>query len=250
MSKFYIRASWYDAPHLNEDDIQEMLDACEPHLREARSMGIPAMGAGQVYPVKIDDITAEDNFRMQGWYRRAYGMDVGWNATAAVFGAYDPDNDVLYIYDAYIKGQADPEIHASAIRRRYPKSPYLKIPGAIDPASKSSSQIDGRNLLKLYRDEGLLLVEADNALESGIHVVYGRFTAQKLKIVRNPNTEAIIKELQTYRRDEKGKIVNKHDYHLMDCLRYLVMTGIQIAKPLPPTQDLMNPIVGSRDYGI
>lgn len=250
MSKFYIRASWYDAPHLNEDDIQEMLDSCEPHLREARSMGIPAMGAGQVYPVRIEDISAEDDFRMKGWYRRAYGLDVGWNVTAAVFGAYDPDNDVLYVYDAYIKGQADPEVHASAIRRRNPKDPHLNIPGAIDPGSKASSQVDGRNLLNMYRKEGLKLVEADNSLESGIHTVYGRMTSQRLKIVRNPNTEAIIKELQTYRRDEKGKIINKSDYHSLDALRYLVMTGIQIAKPLPPAHDAMENVRGSVSYGL
>lgn len=250
MSRFYQQCDWWSTPHLNEEDINDLLESCEPNLREARSTGTPAMGAGQVYPVRIDDIAAEMDFRMKGWYRRAYGMDVGWNVTAAVWGAYDGDNDVLYVYDAYMKGQADPEIHASAIRRRNPKNPNLTIPGAIDPGSKASSQVDGRNLLQMYRKEGLLLVEADNSLEAGIHTVYGRMASQKLKIVRNPNTEQILEEIQTYRRDDKGKIVNKSDYHLLDSLRYLVMTGIQIAKPLPPAQDLMNPIVGSRDYGI
>lgn len=250
MSKFYVRAGWDDAPHLSDDDKKEMLAGCEPHLREARSQGIPAMGAGQVYPVPERDIVIQDPVQLKGWWRRAAGMDVGWNATAVVWGAHDVDAGILYIYDCYLKGQADPEQHAAAISRRDPKNPTpMKIPIAIDPASKGRSQVDGKQLLKLYRQAGLPCIPADNSLESGIQTVYGMMQGQQLKILDNPNTQSLLRELRTYRRDEKGRIVNKNDYHLLDALRYLVMTGLKIAKPLPVNREELL-VVGSKSYGV
>lgn len=245
MSKFYIQAGWDDAPHLSEDVKKEMLEACEPHLREARSKGIPAMGAGQVYPVPERDFVIQDHIELKPWWRYAAGFDVGWNFNACVWGAYDADSGILYIYDVYLKGQADPEQHAAAIRRR--DFPKLKIPIAIDPASKGRSQIDGRQLLKLYREAGLLCVPADNSIESGINTVYGMLQGQQIRILQNPNTEALLREMRTYRRDEKGRIINKNDYHCLDALRYLVMTGLKIAKPIP--KDFSNQsLTGSKKY--
>ena len=247
MSKFYIRAGWQDAPHLDQASIDEMLAACEPHLREARSQGIPSMGSGMVFPVPERDLVVKEAVGIKPWWRRCAGFDVGYRWNACVWGAHDVDTDIVYIYDVYLKGQADPEAHASAIRRRDPKG--MKIPIAIDPASKGRSQIDGRNLMQIYRKEGLHLVPADNAVESGIQNIYARMASQRLKILENPNTEALLRELRTYRRDEQGRIVNKSDYHCTDALRYLVQTGLNIAKPLPQDTEFAH-IVGSKNYGI
>lgn len=246
-SKFYIRAGWDDAPHLGTEEKEKMLASCEPHLREARSQGIPSMGSGSVYPVLERDLVVQEAIRIKPWWRRCAGFDVGYRWNAVIWGAHDTDTDILYIYDLYLKGQADPEVHASAIRRRDPKG--MKIPIAIDPASKGRSQIDGRNLLQMYRKEGLALVPADNAVESGIQEVYARMVSQRLKILENPNTEALLRELRTYRRDEQGRIVNKSDYHCCDALRYLVMTGLKIGKPIPQDTEFAH-VTGSVNYGI
>lgn len=247
MSKFYQQCDWWSVPHLSKADIEEMLAGCEPHLREARSTGTPAMGQGQVYPISERDLLTEEAVRLKPWWRRCAGFDVGYRWNAVVWIAHDTDTDVAYVYDVYLKGQADPEVHASAIRRRDP--PNMKIPIAIDPASKGRSQVDGRNLLQMYRSEGLHLIPADNAVESGIQEVYARMVSQRLKIIQNPNTEALLKELRTYRRNDNGLIVNKSDYHIMDALRYCVMTGLKIAKPLPQQDDYSH-VVGSINYGI
>lgn len=247
--KFYIQAGWQDSPHLTPEVMEELLASCEPHLREARSKGIPSMGAGSVYPVSEEFITAPEDFRLKPWYRRAYGLDVGWNATAAVWGAYDPDNDTIYIYDCYLQGQRDPDQHAAAIMRRDPKSPKMKIPGAVDPASQGSSEIDGKNLMKLYRQAGLMLVAADNTRESVIQEIYGYMTAGKFKVVKNPNTECWFKEFRTFIRNERGKIVSESDYHLMAATRYFFSTGLKIAKPLPVDRSESH-ITGSVNYGI
>ncbi|MNL64102.1 Terminase-like family protein [compost metagenome] len=46
-----------------------------------------------------------------------------------------------------------------------------------------------------------------------------------------------IDEYRIYRRDDKGRIVKERD-HLMDATRYLVKTGLSLArvKPRPSTQ--------------
>jgi len=248
MSKFYIQAGWEDAVHLSEEDIAEMLASCEPHLRDARSKGIPSMGAGMVYPIQEEFISAEDNIRIKPWFRRCYGLDVGWNATAAVWMAFDPDADTIYVYDCYIQGQRDPEQHAAAIMRRNPKDPYLNIPGAIDPAAGGSSQVDGKQLLKLYRQAGLKVIPADNTRETAFQQIYGYMSAGKFKVLRNPNTESWFKEFRTFIRNDKGKINNEPDFHLMAATRYAFMTGLKIAKPIP--QASYESIQGSKDYGI
>ncbi len=91
--------------------------------------------------------------------------------------------------------------------------------GYIDPASKGGSQVDGEKLIKLYRDEGLILALADNAREAGIYDVYQRMTSGRLKIFSTLSN--LQKELPLYHRDGNGGIVKKND-HLMDCMRYLV----------------------------
>jgi hypothetical protein len=47
-------------------------------------------------------------------------------------------------------------------------------------------------------------------------------TSGKLKVFRSLGN--FLSEFRLYRRDQDGKVVKDHD-HLMDCLRYLVMSG-------------------------
>lgn len=236
MSKIVVMAGWDDVPHLTEDAKRELLAATPPHLRDSRSKGIPSLGAGAVYPVPEEEIGFEiASMTIPSWFRRSYAMDVGWNNTAVIFGAYDADHDIGYIYDAYKRGQAEPDVHASAIRKRYPQG--FKLPGCIDPASAGSSQTDGKQIVQLYRKEGLRIIFAENAVEAGVQEVYSRLSTGRLKIARHLTD--VYDEYRLYRRDEKGRIVKEND-HLMDALRYWVMTGIKIAKPITDTHVVKN----------
>ena len=106
--------------------------------------------------------------------------------------------------------------------------------GAIDPASAGSSQKDGTRLIDEYRNLGLNLAAADNSVEAGIFGVYHMLTTGSIKIFNTcRNTLA---ELRIYRRDENGKVVKSND-HLMDALRYLVMTGMTLARTEPNDDD-------------
>lgn len=106
-SRYLVQAGWRDVPHLDADTQRELLASTQPYLRDARSKGIPSLGAGAIYPVEESAITVEP-FAIPAYWRRAYGLDVGWNRTAAVWGAHDPNTDTVYLYAEHYRGQAEP----------------------------------------------------------------------------------------------------------------------------------------------
>ena len=240
MSKAVTMAGWDDVPHLDEQAKKEMLESTPPHMIESRSRGVPGLGAGAIYPVPEVDIVVAP-FELPSYYRRFYGMDVGWNFTAVAFMALDPDQDIVYIHDAYKRTKAEPEVHASAIKRRYPGKQV--IAGAIDPAARSRSQVDGRNLMKIYRDEGLKIIPADNAREAGIEEMWSRLSTGRMKVF-NHLTDWL-DEYRLYRRDEQGRIVKEND-HYMDATRYGVMSGIKVARPIVKDDVIIS--AGGRSY--
>lgn len=227
-----IMATWDDAPHLTEPMKRAMLDTYPPYQRDARSKGIPQLGSGAIYPVPESEFLV-DPFEIPAHWPRVYALDVGWNRTAALWLALDRESQTVYAYSEHYRGQAEPSVHANAIRAR-----GEWIPGVIDPASRGRSQIDGQQLLSDYRDLGLELAEADNAVEAGIYAVWERLSAGRIKVFRT--LQNFLAEYRLYRRDDKGRIVKAND-HLMDDLRYGIVSGLQhaITKPAnaaTPTQ--------------
>jgi hypothetical protein len=213
--KYLIMATWDDAPHLTEKQKKQLWESIPPYQREARSKGIPALGSGAIYPIQENDITVSD-FEVPIWWKKLYGMDVGWNWTAAVWFAYNKQDDMAYVYSVYKRGLAEPPVHTEAIKSR-----GWWIPGAIDPASQGSSQIDGKSLITSYQDLGLNLFPSANGVETGIFEVWKRLSTGRLKIFKS--CLPWFDEFRLYRRDEKGRIVKQND-HLMDGTRYAILS--------------------------
>lgn len=220
-SKYLIQAGWDDVPHLDEETKAQLLRETPIHLRDARAKGIPSLGAGAVWPVPESEIIC-DPFAIPAHWPRAYGLDVGWNRTAAIWGARDRSDDTVYLYTEHYRGQAEPSVHAAAILAR-----GTWIPGAIDPASRATGQRDGRQLLADYTALGLHLTPADNAREAGIHRVFERLSTGRLKVFSTCRNW--LAEYRLYRRNEKGRVVKDFD-HLMDATRYLIVTGIDLGR--------------------
>lgn len=240
-SKFMVQAGWDDAAHLDDKTKRELLDATPPHLRDARSKGTPSLGAGAIYPIPESDIKV-DPFPLPAFWPRCYALDVGWNRTAALWGAWDRSVDVVYLYTEHYRGQAEPSIHADAIKARGDW-----VPGVIDPASRGRSQKDGEQLMAMYQALGLDIEKADNGVESGIYEVWQRLSTGRLKVFSTClNWFA---EYRLYRRDEKGAIVKAHD-HLMDDTRYLIKSGIGRAKVQPPKSNIFAQPVGRGDSSV
>lgn len=222
-TKYLVNAGWDDVPHLDEATKRELLGSTLPYLRDARSKGTPSLGAGAIYPVPESEIVTQP-IEMPDFWPRGYGMDVGWNTTAAIWGARDMRTDVIYLYTEHYRKEAEPSIHTTAIKAR-----GEWVPGLIDPASRGRSQIDGQRLIEVYRQLGLSLQPANHAVDAGLYSVWERLSTGRLKIFSTCTNW--LAEYRLYRRDEKGKIVKDFD-HLMDATRYLIM-GLDHMKVRP-----------------
>ncbi len=209
--KFYVSVSWDEVPHLSKEDRDLYLSGIPLHERDARTRGTPTVGSGKIYPIPEDSYVIEDH-SIPAFWAKGYGLDVGWNKTAAIFGALDRESDILTIYSEHYAGQDIPPVHASAIKARG------LMNGLIDPASLGGGQDDGKKLIQQYRDCGLQLIVADNAVEPGILTVWERFRTGRLRIFRS--CVNLLSELRIYHRDRNGKPVKKRD-HACDALRYL-----------------------------
>ena len=223
-SKYMVTSGWSDVPHLDEKTKADLLASTEPHLRDARTKGIPSLGSGAIYPIEVSEILV-DPFVLPAHWPRAYAMDVGWNRTAALWGAIDRTIDCVYFYTEHYRGNAEPSIHATAIKARGDW-----IPGVIDPSARNRALKDGEQLISTYSELGLKLTPAMNAVEAGIYAVWERLSTGRIKVFRTlQNFQA---EYRLYRRDENGKIVKDFD-HLMDCLRYYIASARGLAKVQP-----------------
>lgn len=239
--KCFIQAGWQHVPHIHEDEKKALIATTPPYQIKARTLGEPSLGSGAIYPIAEEEITVPVMDIPPHW-PRAYGMDVGWNKTAVIWGAKDPATGIIYLYSEHYQGQGEPASHAMAIKSR-----GEWIPGVIDPASEGRSQVDGRQLLNMYEKLGLKVEPADNSVETGIKEVWQLLVSGKLKVLSHLFN--FLSEFRKYHRDDKGqgKIVKRFD-HLLDACRYFVMSGRDRMKA-PPAKPNPNSAEGGMGYG-
>jgi hypothetical protein len=225
MSRFVVGATWDDAPHLTKEAKDSLWNSIPPYQRDARAKGVPQLGAGAIYPIPEAEIKVKP-FEIPKYWPRAFGMDVGWNKTAGLWGALDPQSGVTYFYSEYYKGEAEPVVHAQGWRDR-----GLWIPGRIDPAARGRSQVDGKRLIELYRKQKLLLDTAMNAVETGLLEMWTALSTGRVKVFET--LSYFFAEYRLYQRDEKGRVKKQKD-HLMDCMRYVRGDGTSwwVTKPI------------------
>lgn len=219
--KLIIMISWDEVPHLSASAKTQMLSSIPAYQRAARTRGIPNLGSGVIYPIPEDEISVSP-FSIPDYWPRGFGMDVGWNWTAAVHAAYDRESATWYLYKEHHRSHAEPPVHAAGIM-----SVGQWIPGRVDPGANGRSQIDGRQLLQLYRDLGMDIDIAPNAVEAGIAEVWTALTSGRIKVFTSMRNW--LTEYRMYRRDKKGRPVKSND-HLMDATRYLIASGIEFMR--------------------
>lgn len=98
---YFQNATWKDAPHFTDEDIEEMLAKTPYHQREMRSEGKPILGVGAIYPFKSTDITCAP-FAIPDHWRVAASNDFGYSGirdpSIIMFAAYDPTTGKRYIF--------------------------------------------------------------------------------------------------------------------------------------------------------
>jgi hypothetical protein len=95
-----------------------------------------------VYPTPESALLVDD-FEIPDHWSRAYAMDVRFQTVAAIWGALDPESDVLYLSSEYF-AEVDPAVAAAAIRARGPW-----IQGLIDPQANGRDETDGFGLIRM-----------------------------------------------------------------------------------------------------
>jgi hypothetical protein len=103
-----------------------------------------------IFSVPDRDIVVPE-FPIPEHWPRVYGLDIRWHTAAAIWGARDPQSDVVYLCSEYW-GDADAAVHLAAIRAR-----AEWIPGLIDLAANGRDRGDGVRLIQMYQGLGLNL---------------------------------------------------------------------------------------------
>ncbi len=220
-----IRAGWNDTPYLAESEKDQLRRSLRPHEIEAREAGTPRLGAGKVFPIAETDIAIQ-RFPIPPCFKRVYGIDFGWtNPTAIVWGAYDDETDILYITHCHLAAEQTPAEHCAVIQQH-----GSWIPGVCDPAGQAVNAQDGTSVMDIYTRHGVYLTRANNSVEAGLLHMLERMRAGRLKVFAD--LETWWREFRIYRRHTNGRVVKQHD-HLMDATRYLVMSGLTLARAPP-----------------
>lgn len=244
-----------DATFYSEEDRANIENQYSPALRRARVQGLPLFGEGLIYPFNEDQIAVEP-FPIPDHYRRICGLDQGMeHATALTWIAYDPDNDVVYVYDVWKQSNTSIDDRVGAWRDR---GSWIPVAWPHDVGNRDAG-VTGRPFADLYREKGMLMLARSARIdpETGgrqprepiIARVYERMAKGRFKVFRN--LRQWFSEQQRYHRKD-GQVVDRDD-DLMSATHYAVME-LRHARPryraeheLPPRAvgvdyDPLNPI--------
>jgi len=212
--KWVVSATWDDCPHLSQKWKDAQLQEYSANERDARSKGIPALGSGRVYPIDEEFVVVRP-FKIPSYWKKSYGLDPGWNATAAVWIAEDPATNVKYVYSEYKHGKVIDLIHADAIKRR---GEWMQ--GAIDPHGAKHKRDDGTDKIDYFISLGLNLIPGNGDPTTGISKLLAQFESGALKIFIT--CEELLNEIRVYKYDlnDPNKIAKNQEDHLLDALRY------------------------------
>lgn len=222
--RYVINMTLNDATFYTEEEKENILNQYPEHMRRARALGLPVMGEGLVFPIPDGDILC-DPIPIPPHYRCIVGMDFGVNhPTAAVWIAYSPDTDTIYVYDAYKKASDDYVLHADAINSRADW-----IPVAWPHDGLKTEMGSGKSLSDLYRVKRVNMLRLSaryenkvggrQAVEPVCDEILNRMRTGRFKVFRH--LAEWFREKNMYHRKD-GKIVDYND-DLMSATRYAVM---------------------------
>ena len=221
----------HDAAHYTPEQRAAIIATYPSHEREARINGTPTLGSGRIFQL-ADEVVAESQIAIPANWPRICGLDLGWDhPTAAVWLAWDRDNDCVHLYDAYRVKEATPLIHSAAIKAR-----GAWIPVAWPHDGLQHDKGSGEALANQYRKHGVAMLkyrathapdtkagekegEGGNGVEAGLMDMLDRMQTGRLKVAKHLNDW--FEEFRLYHRDD-GKVVKLND-DLLSATRYALM---------------------------
>jgi len=228
-----------EAAHFSPEMRARIIASYPAFERDARTKGVPMLGAGRVFPVHEEAITV-DPFAIPPHWSQIGGMDFGWDHPfAAVRLAWDRDADCLYVTDVYKATQTTPVVHAERL-----KSWGAWLPWAWPHDGLQHEKGSGAPLAELYRSAGLNLLPmhaqfattpdgkgGGTSVEAGLMEMLQRMQSGRLKVFRG--LEDWFREFRVYHRKD-GLVVKVND-DLLCATRYALMMR-EYGKPAATAQ--------------
>lgn len=230
MSRYVVNLTWDDAPHLAQEEKDELWQSIPPYQRQARTRGIPFLGSGVIYPFAEERIRV-DPFKIPREWPRCFGLDsdAGAGFTAIVWLAWDRENSMVYLTHCYKSDSRSKADHVEALKAKGLRWAPLWIPGVGDAKGLVVTEHDSAQVMELYKKAGVDIHFPDKSVEAGIQDLYDMINIGKFKVFAS-ETEWFTEFRQYHRKD--GRIVKVND-HLMDATRYAVRSGLVLAKTPP-----------------
>lgn len=234
----------HDAEHYTPAQRKAIIASYPVHEREARSMGIPTMGSGRIFPIDENLLMCEA-FAIPKHWVQICGIDFGWNhPSAAARLAWDRDNDILYVTATHRQKEQTPVLFAATVK---PWGAWL--PWAWPHDGLQHDKGSGEQLADQYRKHGLKMLKhrathppekgklegtGGNSVEAGLMDMLERMQTGRFKVFKHLNDW--FEEFRMYHRDD-GKIV-KLDDDLMSATRYATMMKRFAIVYTPPVDDI------------
>lgn len=222
-SKYLIMLGWCDAPHLDEKTKRELLESTPPHLRAARSRGIPVLGSGIVFDAP-ESLWLIDPFEVPPHWVRIGGMDFGWDHPWAIVDcAWDRDTDTFYVIRSAKKSNVTPKQSMVEYGDAWP---FSWLPFAWPHDGLQHDKGSGEQLARQYQSAGFQMLseratfpDGSNGVEAGVMQILERKRTGKFRVFRSAGDYA--EEARLYHRKE-GLIVKAND-DVLCAARYAFM---------------------------
>ena len=210
-----------DALHITPERRNEIIASYPPHEVEARTMGIPVLGSGKIYPVTEESISVEA-FAVPKHWALIGGLDFGWDhPTAGVELAWDRDTDTIYVGAVYRRSKATPLEHTATLRQ------WGEFPWAWPHDGHAQMKDGGKTFRDQYTEAGLNMLpshathpDGGYGVEAGIMEILTRMQTGRFKVFAH--LADWWSEFRLYHRKD-GKIHKERD-DIMDATRIAVMS--------------------------
>lgn len=246
-----VQVSMDDNPYLAEEEKEIALEGYSKEELEARKEGRFVHFHGMIYGEFSRSRHVMPEVEVLPDQCRIYvGIDPGMRHMAAVVWCYlTPDDEMVVFDELALKGYTVSQV-ADAIRLRNQRWGQVQADGTviplkvdwsvIDPSARNIEHITGRSIQMEFADHQIVTILGQNSVTAGINRIKERLQNDRLHIAANCKT--LIDQFRRYRWATPTRTENepkeqpvKADDHLLDALRYVVMSRPFAPKPeIPP----------------
>ena len=216
-----VNATIDDAEHYTPEQRASIIAGYPEHEREARARGIPVLGSGRIFPVD-EALLKVESFALPRHWPRVVGLDFGWqHPAAAVWLAWDRDNDIVYVTDCFRVKETSIPMQAPLFAAR---GKWIPVAWPHDGLQHESGS--GQTLAQQFREMGVNMLperatfsDGGNSVEAGLMDMLTRMQTGRFKVFSHMNDW--FDEFRIYHRRD-GRVV-KLDDDLLSATRYGVM---------------------------